>query len=44
MSSAYDLLMRFDPHGLHDAAKAWKALGHTMETTGQRHRNQVNGL
>ncbi|MFF7991537.1 alpha/beta hydrolase [Kitasatospora xanthocidica] len=35
--------MKFDPHGLRDAAKAWKALGHAMDTTGQRHRNQVNG-
>ncbi|AUY50682.1 alpha/beta hydrolase [Streptomyces sp. CB01881] len=43
MSSSYELLVKFDPHGLRDAAKAWKALGHAMEGTSQRHRNQVNG-
>ncbi|MET8543736.1 alpha/beta hydrolase [Kitasatospora sp. NPDC004799] len=43
MTNVYDLLLRFDPHGLRDAAKAWKALGHAMDGTGQRHRNQVNG-
>ncbi|WP_369183461.1 alpha/beta hydrolase [Streptomyces sp. Y1] len=43
MSSAYELLVAFDPHGLRDAAKAWKALAHTMESTATRHRSQVNG-
>ncbi|MFF2751854.1 alpha/beta hydrolase [Kitasatospora sp. NPDC058048] len=43
MSGLYDLLVKFDPHGLHDAAKAWTALGHAAESTGQRHRGQVNG-
>ncbi|MER7767857.1 alpha/beta hydrolase [Kitasatospora sp. NPDC096140] len=43
MSGVYELLVKFDPHGLRDAAKAWKALGHAVDTTGQRHRNQVNG-
>ncbi|MER7753136.1 alpha/beta hydrolase [Kitasatospora sp. NPDC097643] len=42
-TSTYELLVKFDPHGLHDAAKAWKALGHAVESTGERHRNQVNG-
>ncbi|RKT18204.1 alpha/beta hydrolase family protein [Streptomyces sp. 1114.5] len=41
--SLYELLVKFDPHGLHDAAKAWTALGHTAESIGQRHRSQVNG-
>ncbi|MFJ9609674.1 alpha/beta hydrolase [Kitasatospora sp. NPDC101176] len=43
MTSAYELLVKLDPHGLHDAAKAWTALGHAAETTGQRHRSQVDG-
>ncbi|MBD0670115.1 alpha/beta hydrolase [Streptomyces sp. CBMA156] len=43
MTNLYDLLLKFDPHGLRDAAKAWKALGHAMDNTGQRHRNQVTG-
>ncbi|MFI2611651.1 alpha/beta hydrolase [Kitasatospora sp. NPDC018619] len=43
MTNVYDLLLKFDPNGLRDAAKAWKALGHAMDSTGQRHRNQVNG-
>ncbi|MFJ8433921.1 alpha/beta hydrolase [Kitasatospora sp. NPDC094019] len=41
--SSYELLMKFDPQGLHDAAKAWTALGHAAEGVGQRHRSQVNG-
>ncbi|MET9182986.1 alpha/beta hydrolase [Kitasatospora aureofaciens] len=43
MSSLYELLVKFDPHGLNDAAKAWTALGHTAESTGRRHRGQVYG-
>ncbi|WP_405363674.1 alpha/beta hydrolase [Kitasatospora sp. NBC_00085] len=35
--------MKFDPQGLRDVAKNWKALAHTAETVGSRHRNQVNG-
>ncbi|MFD8694314.1 alpha/beta hydrolase [Kitasatospora purpeofusca] len=41
--SLYQLLLRFDPHGLHDAASGWTALGHAVESTGQRHRGQVAG-
>ncbi len=41
--SLYQLLVRFDPHGLHDAAKDWTALGHAVESAGQRHRSQVAG-
>ncbi|MEU6234361.1 alpha/beta hydrolase [Kitasatospora sp. NPDC047058] len=43
MSSVYELLVAFDPHGLRDSAKGWKALAHAVESTGTRHRNQVNG-
>ncbi|MER6400535.1 alpha/beta hydrolase [Kitasatospora sp. NPDC001603] len=43
MSGPYELLVRFDPHGLRDAAKGWKALAHAMESTGARHRHQVDG-
>ncbi|MFE2728407.1 alpha/beta hydrolase [Kitasatospora sp. NPDC059327] len=43
MSNVYELLVRFDPQGLRDVAKHWKALAHTAETVGSRHRNQVNG-
>ncbi|MFJ9951242.1 alpha/beta hydrolase [Kitasatospora sp. NPDC091207] len=43
MSGLYELLTRFDPYGLRDAAKGWKALAHAMESTGTRHRGQVNG-
>ncbi|MFD9692658.1 alpha/beta hydrolase [Kitasatospora sp. NPDC059088] len=43
MTGLYELLVKFDPHGLHDAAKAWTALGHTAESTGRRHRSQVQG-
>lgn len=43
MSGLYELLVRFDPQGLRDVAKNWKALAHTAETVGSRHRNQVNG-
>ncbi len=43
VTGMYELLVRFDPHGLHDAAKAWTALGHAAESIGQRHRSQVNG-
>ncbi|TYC66269.1 hypothetical protein EH183_43250 [Streptomyces sp. CB01881] len=43
MTSTYELLVKFDPQGLRDVAKNWKALAHSAETTGSRHRNQVNG-
>ncbi|MFI9329339.1 alpha/beta hydrolase [Kitasatospora sp. NPDC052868] len=43
MSNLYELLVKFDPQGLRDVAKNWKALAHTAETVGSRHRNQVNG-
>ncbi|WP_406192361.1 WXG100 family type VII secretion target [Kitasatospora sp. NBC_01560] len=43
MSNLYELLLKFDPQGLRDVAKNWKALAHTAEMVGSRHRNQVNG-
>ncbi|MGW4895323.1 alpha/beta hydrolase [Kitasatospora sp. NPDC004240] len=43
MSAGFALLMRFDPHGLREAANGWKALAHAVESTGTRHRHQVNG-
>ncbi|MER6300420.1 alpha/beta hydrolase [Kitasatospora sp. NPDC001539] len=43
MTGTYELLVKFDPHGLHDAAKGWTALGHAAESIGRRHRSQVNG-
>ncbi|GAA1390261.1 hypothetical protein GCM10009639_18770 [Kitasatospora putterlickiae] len=43
MSGAYELLTKFDPQGLRDTAKGWKALARASESTGNRHRNQVNG-
>ncbi|MFD7591082.1 alpha/beta hydrolase [Kitasatospora sp. NPDC059811] len=39
----YELLLRFDPTGLHDAAKAWRALSNGAQAADSRHRNQVNG-
>ncbi|MCX5210717.1 alpha/beta hydrolase [Kitasatospora sp. NBC_00240] len=44
MSEFYSLLLKFDPAGLHDAAKGWRALAHAVEDSGSRHRRQVNGL
>ncbi|MFJ6140566.1 alpha/beta hydrolase [Kitasatospora sp. NPDC092286] len=41
--SVFELLVKFDPQGLREAAKSWKALAHAVETVGSRHRNQVNG-
>ncbi|MEV7783184.1 alpha/beta hydrolase [Kitasatospora sp. NPDC088351] len=41
--SVFELLVKFDPQGLREAAKSWKALAHTVEAVGSRHRNQVNG-
>ncbi len=43
MSNPYELLLKFDPQGLREVARKWKALAHTAETVGSRHRNQVNG-
>ncbi|WP_051741966.1 alpha/beta hydrolase [Kitasatospora sp. MBT66] len=43
MTGVYELLLKFDPQVPRDAAKGWKALAHAAESTGNRHRNQVNG-
>ncbi|MFJ7247891.1 alpha/beta hydrolase [Kitasatospora sp. NPDC098652] len=43
MSNLYELLLSFDPAGLHDAAKAWRALSSGAQSADNRHRNQVNG-
>ncbi|MFB7382576.1 alpha/beta hydrolase [Kitasatospora purpeofusca] len=43
MSASYELLMKFDPQGLREVARKWKALAHTAESVGSRHRSQVNG-
>ncbi|MFJ5119174.1 MULTISPECIES: alpha/beta hydrolase [unclassified Kitasatospora] len=43
MSGLYELLLTFDPHGLRDAAKSWKALAHAADGVDSRHRTQVNG-
>ncbi|MFG3056222.1 alpha/beta hydrolase [Kitasatospora sp. NPDC048239] len=43
MSSSYELLLKFDPHGLRDAAKSWKALAHAASAVDSRHRAQVSG-
>ncbi|WP_395292198.1 alpha/beta hydrolase [Kitasatospora hibisci] len=43
MSGLYELLVKFDPQGLRDVARNWKALAHAAESAGSRHRNQVNG-
>ncbi len=42
-SNVFDLLMRFDPTGLHDAAKAWRDLSTGAQAAENRHRSQVNG-
>ncbi|MET8624758.1 alpha/beta hydrolase [Kitasatospora sp. NPDC004669] len=43
MSNDFELLLSFDPTGLHDAAKAWRALSNGAQSADNRHRNQVNG-
>lgn len=43
VSNLYELLLRFDPAGLHEAAKAWRALSSGAQSAENRHRNQVNG-
>ncbi|MFD4661397.1 alpha/beta hydrolase [Kitasatospora sp. NPDC058444] len=43
MSNLYELLLRFDPAGLHEAAKAWRALSNGAQSADSRHRSQVNG-
>ncbi|MEV8327089.1 alpha/beta hydrolase [Kitasatospora sp. NPDC056731] len=43
MSNDFELLLSFDPTGLHDAAKAWRALSNGAQSADTRHRNQVNG-
>ncbi|MEE1788905.1 alpha/beta hydrolase [Streptomyces sp. SP17BM10] len=43
MSNLFELLLSFDPTGLHDAAKAWRGLANGAESAETRHRNQVNG-
>ncbi|MEU1284533.1 alpha/beta hydrolase [Kitasatospora sp. NPDC005856] len=43
MSNLYELLLRFDPTGLHEAAKAWRALSNGAQAADSRHRSQVNG-
>nr|BFD96271.1 hypothetical protein KitaXyl93_76310 [Kitasatospora sp. Xyl93] len=36
------MLLRFDPTGLHEAAKAWRALSNGAQSADTRHRSQVN--
>ncbi|MET9617493.1 alpha/beta hydrolase [Kitasatospora indigofera] len=43
MSSLFELLLRFDPTGLHDAAQAWRNLSHSAQDADSAHRSQVNG-
>ncbi|MFF7459077.1 alpha/beta hydrolase [Kitasatospora sp. NPDC008115] len=43
MSNDFERLLRFDPAGLHDAAKAWRGLASGAESAESRHRSQVNG-
>ncbi|MFD7982044.1 alpha/beta hydrolase [Kitasatospora indigofera] len=42
MSNLYALLLKFDPHVLHDTARSWRGLSHAMEDAGSRHRGKVN--
>ncbi|MET8703786.1 alpha/beta hydrolase [Kitasatospora sp. NPDC004723] len=42
-SNLFELLMRFDPTSLHDAAKAWRDLSNGAQSAENRHRSQVNG-
>ncbi|MFI6153573.1 alpha/beta hydrolase [Kitasatospora sp. NPDC051170] len=39
----FELLMRFDPAGLHAAAKSWHGLANATRSAGTRHRSQVDG-
>ncbi|MFC5667381.1 alpha/beta hydrolase [Kitasatospora misakiensis] len=43
MSSYFELLLRFDPNGLRDAAKSWRGLSSSVREADIRHRSQVNG-
>ncbi len=43
MSNLFELLLNFEPTGLHDAAKAWRDLSNGAHSADTRHRNQVNG-
>ncbi|PBC71055.1 alpha/beta hydrolase family protein [Streptomyces sp. TLI_235] len=43
MSNTFTLLQRFNPAGLHDAAKGWRQLSAAAEDAENRHRHQVNG-
>ncbi|MFJ2865468.1 alpha/beta hydrolase [Kitasatospora sp. NPDC087314] len=43
MSNDFELLLSFDPTGLHDAAKAWRELSNGAQSADNRHRSQVNG-
>ncbi|MEV6975157.1 alpha/beta hydrolase [Kitasatospora sp. NPDC093806] len=43
MSTNLELLLRFDPAGLHDAAKNWRGLSSFAHSADGRHRSQVNG-
>ncbi|MFD8785527.1 alpha/beta hydrolase [Kitasatospora sp. NPDC059599] len=43
MSTLFELLLGFDPAGLHDAAKEWRGLSDGAQCAGNRHRSQVNG-
>ncbi|WP_229929254.1 alpha/beta hydrolase [Kitasatospora xanthocidica] len=39
----YELLLAFNPAGMHDAAKAWRDLSNGAQSADNRHRSQVNG-
>ncbi len=39
----FELLIRFDPAGLHDAARKWRDLSTGAQSAENRHRSQVNG-
>lgn len=43
MSNDFDLLLHFNPAGLHEAAKAWRGLANGARSAENRHRSQVNG-
>lgn len=41
--STFELLLRFDPTPLQDAATAWRRMSLAVQGAGERHRSQVNG-
>ncbi|MCX5213059.1 alpha/beta hydrolase family protein [Kitasatospora sp. NBC_00240] len=43
MSNIYELLLKFDPNAIHDAAKGWRTMSRAVEDAYSRHRHTVNG-